>query len=293
MELQEFPDINSVRQMRAGSFGKGPFAIVIAEDKSETAATLQHVIQLGFRKAFLFAPEGMTLDPEMEELAEKLVVIRDRTRRPNAARDAVNAVMDAVAGEWIHYCFNGEFLFYPFCEDRSVAEVATFITEERRASALSYVIDLYAGDLHTYPDAVSLDNALLDASGYYAEPRRDANDQDMDRQYNFFGGLRWRFEEHVTESKRKIDRIGLFRAEAGLRLRDDHTLSNEEMNTYACPWHHSLTTAICSFRVAKALRSNPGSRDDIHDFRWHRSMRFQWSSQQLMDLGLMEPGQWF
>jgi hypothetical protein len=65
------------------------------------------------------------------------------------------------------------------------------------------------------------------------------------------------------------------------------------MNTYACPWHHSLTAAICSFRVAKALRTNPGSRHDIADFRWHRSTQFHWSSLQLMELGLMEPGQWF
>ena len=292
-DIQEFPDLRTVRKTPAGGFGKGPFAIVIAEDKRETSATLHHVLQLGFRKVFLVAPQGLTLDPEMEMFAEKLVLIRDRTRRPDAAQDAVNSLMDILAGEWIHYCFNGEFLFYPFCEDRTIAEVATFITEERRRSALTYVIDLYAGDLHTFPDAVSLDNALLDGSGYYAEPRRDANDVDMDRQMNFYGGLRWRFEEHVDDSKRKIDRVGLFRAETGLRLRDNHTLSDEEMNTFACPWHHSLTATICSFRVAKALRSNPGSRDDIHDFRWHRSERFQWSSQQLMDLGLMEPGQWF
>ena len=45
--------------------------------------------------------------------------------------------------------------------------------------------------------------------------------------------------------------------------------------------------------MAKALRTNPGSRDDISDFRWHKSERFNWSSMQLMELGLMEPGQWF
>jgi hypothetical protein len=48
-----------------------------------------------------------------------------------------------------------------------------------------------------------------------------------------------------------------------------------------------------SFRTAKALRSNAGSMFDIRDFRWHNSVRFEWHSQQLMDLGLMEPGQWF
>ena len=71
------------------------------------------------------------------------------------------------------------------------------------------------------------------------------------------------------------------------------TLSDEEMNTYACPWHNNLTTVLASFRTAKALRTNPGSRFSIQDFRWRNSTPFTWHSQQLMDLGLMEPGQWF
>jgi hypothetical protein len=37
---------------------------------------------------------------------------------------------------------------------------------------------------------------------------------------------------------------------------------------------------VCSFRTAKALNGNP------------RSTKFEWHSQQLMDLGFMEPGQW-
>jgi hypothetical protein len=41
------------------------------------------------------------------------------------------------------------------------------------------------------------------------------------------------------------------------------------------------------------LRTNPGSRHAIPTFRWPNSVRFDWTSQQLMDLGLMEPGQWF
>ena len=84
----------------------------------------------------------------------------------------------------------------------------------------------------------------------------------------------------------------MFRAKPGLELRDDFTLNDGEMNTYACPWHNNLTTSIISFRTAKALRTNAGSMFDIQTFRWHNSTPFQWHSQQLMDLGLMEPGQW-
>ena len=70
----------------------------------------------------------------------------------------------------------------------------------------------------------------------------------------------------MPADRRKIDRIALFRAKPGLRLRGDHTFSDEEYNTYACPWHHNLTAAIVSFRTAKALKTNPGSTYDIRTF---------------------------
>jgi hypothetical protein len=76
-------------------------------------------------------------------------------------------------------------------------------------------------------------------------------------------------------------------------LRPDQLLSDIEYNTYACPWHNNMTAGICSFRTAKALKRNPGSAKEIHSFQWRNSVKFEWKSQQLMDLGLIEPGQWF
>ncbi|MFN6953031.1 MAG: hypothetical protein ACK4NE_10630, partial [Albidovulum sp.] len=152
----------------------------------------------------------------------------------------------------------------------------------------------YAPDLGRHPDAVSLQEAMLDRTGYYALARPDpATGHPKERQLDIFGGLRWRFEEHVPPDRRRIDRIALFRAARGLTLRDDHTFTLEEYNTYACPWHHNLTAAIASFRTAKALKSNPDSAAAIRTFTWAGSVPFAWTSQQLMDLGLMEPGQWF
>jgi hypothetical protein len=169
-----------------------------------------------------------------------------------------------------------------------------FHTEERRVAMLSYVIDLYAGDLDACPAGVSLQNAYLDKTGYYAQARQDpATGHPRERQLDFFGGVRWRFEEHIPPASRKIDRISLFRAKPGLKLQADHTFNDQEYNTYACPWHHNLTAAVCSFRTAKALKRNPGSTFDIETFRWHNSAPFEWHSRQLLDLGLMEPGQWF
>ena len=291
-------NFDSLAQFQSASgaeFGKGPAAMVILEDRAEVGSTLDHVHKLGFQQIFVLAPDEVTVPPLPEGTKAVQHIIRARSRAPGVAQAAVNALIDKMPGTWIHYCYNGEYLFFPFCEDRTVGELVTWVMEERRATVLTYVIDLYAADLDAHPNAVSLDTAMLDSSGYYAESRPDPENHNhpRERQLNFYGGLRWRFEEHVPKEKRKIDRVGLFQARPGLTLREDHTLNDEEMNTYTCPWHHSLSGAICSFRVAKALRTNPGSRHDIPDFRWHKSSPFHWSSLQLMELGLMEPGQWF
>jgi len=71
---------------------------------------------------------------------------------------------------------------------------------------------------------VSLDSAHLDRAGYYALARMP-DGKIKDRQLDFYGGLRWRFEEHVPWTRRKIDRVGLFKAKKGLELLEDHIKS--------------------------------------------------------------------
>jgi hypothetical protein len=271
---------------------KGPLGLIFAEDAVEVATTVRHHLDAGFGHVALLAPDGIDLPAD---LAARVSRIAYDVHADLAVMAAVNAVIAAAPGQWIYYCYNAEYLFHPFCESRNIREMLAFHTEERRDALLSYVIDLYAGDLGQFPNAVSLEQALMDRSGYYALGRPDPANHNYpkERQLDFFGGLRWRYEEHIPVPRRKIDRIALFRAKPGLQLRPDFTLNDEEMNTYACPWHHNITTAIVSFRTAKALRTNAGSMFDIHDFRWHNSVPFEWHSQQLMDLGLMEPGQWF
>jgi hypothetical protein len=271
---------------------KGPLALVFAEDPIEVDTTLRHHIAAGFPVVTLLAPDAIDVPADLEARIHRITL---DIHAEDALINAVNQVIAAAPGIWLYYCFNGEYLFYPFCETRNIREMLAFQTEERRDAILSYVVDLYADDLDMHPNAVSLERAHLDKSGYYALGRPDAanHNHPKERQLDFFGGLRWRFEEHIPVPRRKIDRIALFRTKPGLTLRADFTLSDEEYNTYACPWHHNITTAIASFRTAKALRSNAGSMFDIRDFRWHNSIAFEWHSQQLMDLGLMEPGQWF
>lgn len=273
---------------------KGPIAVLLIEDGVAVGPTLTHHLKAGFKLILALSPEPLPEHLLPEAGADKIVNLRHDSRRARAHVRAVNAVIDAAPpNTWIYYGYNAEFLFYPFSETRTVGEMLAFHTEERRRSMLTYVVDLYAPDLNRFPDAVSMNEAMFDRTGYYALGRKDRDGNIMERQLDFHGGLRWRFEEHVPADRRRIDRIALFRTQPGLRLLPDHRFNVEEYNTYACPWHHNLTAAIASFRVAKALVRNPGSRSQIQDFGWRNSHPFRWHSQQLMDLGLLEPGQWF
>jgi hypothetical protein len=273
------------------ALAKGPVALIMVEDLVEVESTIRFHQLAGFRSVVAFAPPELELLPALEDTIHR---IDYDMSAPQALTTAVNAVIDAAPGTWLYYCYNTEYLFHPFCETRKIGEMLTFHTEERRDAMLVYVVDIYAGDLERYPNAISLDDTWMDKSGYYALGRPDPKTGNpRERQLDFYGGLRWRFEEHIPRDRRKIDRIALFRAKRGLRLRPDHTFNDEEYNTYACPWHNNLTAAIVSFRAAKALKTNAGSTFEIPTFKWHNSVPFEWNSQQLLDLGLMEPGQWF
>ncbi len=280
--------------LKAGgqALSKGPIALILIEDLVEVVSTLRHHLNAGFKTVVALGPETLNLP---EDLQRQIHHVTYDVTADGAMQRAVNATIDAAPGAWIYYCYNAEYLFHPFCESRTISELLAFHTEEHRDGVLGYVVDLYAGDLGKHPMAVSLENAYLDKSGYYALARMDKDKpgHPKERQLNFNGGLRWRFEEHIPEARRRIDRIPLFRAKPGLKLLADQTFNDEEYNTYSCQWHHNITVAIASFRTAKALKSNSGSTFDIETFHWHNSVQFQWNSQQLMDLGLMEPGQWF
>ncbi|PKQ13677.1 MAG: hypothetical protein CVT70_01590 [Alphaproteobacteria bacterium HGW-Alphaproteobacteria-1] len=288
------PTLTAFLAQPGTALSKGPVAMVFAEDQTELDSTLRHHLDLGFKSVLFFAPDAFDV---AEDVAAdtRFIRIRHDLAAGDTVTGAVNAVIDKTPGLWLFYCYNAEYLFYPFCETRTVGELLAFHTEERRDAMLTYVIDLYAPDLDRHRNAVCLEEAHMDRSGYYALGRPDPanHNHPRKRQLDFFGGLRWRYEEHIPANRRKIDRISLFRAAPGLRLRDDDTFSDEEYNTYACDWHNNLTAALVSFRTAKALKRNPGSTFDIHSFKWHNSVPFEWHSRQLLDLGLMEPGQWF
>lgn len=290
------PDLPEWLASRPPALARGPLAVLLFEDEAETASTLRYHLMAGFRHILALSPEALDLPALGLTPAEtaRITNLRHDCRQTAAHVGAVNAVIAAVpAGTWLYYGFNAEYLFYPFSDHRRVGELLEFHQQERRDAMLCYVIDLYAPDLNRHPDAVSIEEAMFDRSGYYALERWTRDGRMQERQLDFYGGLRWRFEEYLPANRRRVDRIALFRAAKGLEIAADHTFNAAEYNTYASPWHHNLTAAVMSFRVAKALMRNPGSRGAVKGFTWRNSTRFTWRAQQLMDLGLMEPGQWF
>lgn len=287
-----FKTLQDFLAAKPAAFVKGPSAMIFAEDEVEIDSTLRHHHTAGFRSVVLFAPARFKI---ARDISAWVVRVDHDLTRQEPLHQVVTRAAGIAPGAWLYYCYNGEYLIHPFCETRKVGEMLTFHAEERRAAMMTYVIDLYAGNLDEAPNAVSTGDAWLDKAGYYALTREDPRNgyAPKDRQLDFYGGLKWRFEEHVPYERRRIDRVSLFRAAPGLVMHPDFTFNEEEYNTFSCKWHHNLTAAVCSFRAAKALKRNPGSTYEINSFRWHNSTRFDWTSRQLMDLGLIEPGQWF
>lgn len=280
------PDLDTfLKSRKTNPLPKGAIAVIFVEDDIGLAACIRHHARLGFKNILLLEAAETRLPADCLDLCVRIAC-------DAPARDVLNQLIDSLAGRWIYYCFNAEFLHFPFCESRNIEELITFSQEERRNAVFGYLIDLYSDDLDANPMGYSLETAHFDKAGYYALPRR-VGDTIADRQLDIMGGLRWRFEEHFPPNRRRIDRVSLFKAEKGLRLDDDFLFNEPEYNTYECPWHHSTTVSVCSFRTAKYLKANAGSTFEVNSFMWHKSTKFQWNSQQLMDLGLIEPGQWF
>ena len=262
-----------------------PIAVILAEDGIELAGTIKHHTDMGFGTVLVIGDvEGVS--------AGDAHLFPAQLNRLEESINVLNKVIKACSGKWIYYAFNAEYLYFPYCETRTIKDAVTFMEEERRTAVFTYAIDLYPESLTEHGNGVDIGTAHLDRNGYYGQDRF-VDGKVVERQPEIFGGLRWRYEEHIPWEKRRVDRISLFKATKDLELGPDLRLNDPEMNTIACKWHNNMTIAVMSFRVAKALMHNPGSADEISGFHWGGSRKFEWNSTQLMELGFMEPGQWF
>ena len=192
-----YQDLDDFLRSGAPALAKGPVALIFVEDLVEVDSTLRHHLKLNFPEIVVFAPDELALPMDLSETVHR---VSYTLLAPHALEHAVNAVIDAAPGIWLYYCYNAEYLFYPFCETRGVAEMLAFHTEERRDAVLSYVIDLYAADLTECPQAVSLEDAHLDKSGYYALARPNQ----WGRRHVANGGRQHRHQHPGSRSRRRL-----------------------------------------------------------------------------------------
>ena len=126
------------------------------------------------------------------------------------AIDAVNQIFATFTNRWCLYCYNAEYLFFPFSETRTVGELLTFCTEELRLSVVSFIVDLYTEGLNAAPSAVDIEIAHFDRAGYFARERKNGAGHILEHQLDFCSGLKSRYEEFVAPSKRRMDRVAIF-----------------------------------------------------------------------------------
>lgn len=259
---------------------KGVLTLIFCEDEAYLDSTLAnaraqspaHICCIG-RTGHLETSDGVTVIPA--DLASRF------------ARDAIlNQIIDRFDGRWLHWLNNGEFFFFPWCESRTIGDLAGFLTDERRRLAYSYAFDLYAAalpEIHADPRDHDL---WMDIRAFHAFP-------DEKRRLAVFGGLGWRFEECFQPWWQQIGRASLFRAQKGLHIGRDMVFAEDEFVSVSAPWHNSPTGAVMGLRRTRHLFSAPAFVDLQDRLLWSGSERFNWHSSQLLDLGMIEPGQWF
>ncbi|GHA50363.1 hypothetical protein GCM10008927_14240 [Amylibacter ulvae] len=267
----------------------GPIGIIFAEDDIGLVDTVAHLRKVGFANIFVV---GTLLSTRRLEPADDIHVFDHDPDRTNAVSTFLNLVIKAFPNQWIFHCFNGEFIYFPFCETRSIIDLLCFADEENRISMAGTIVDLYTEENTPKTCGYDDENWLFDKSGYFAN-YRDDQDQTPMRYVETYGGLRWRLEEFFPPHRRRIDRTNLFKAVTGLQLDENLDGNLPEFGTIGAPWHNSPTIVIASFRATKFLHLNTHDKRMFQKLSWSCSAPFEKSSHQLMELGFMEPGQWF
>ncbi|MEO0344057.1 MAG: hypothetical protein AAF198_11535 [Pseudomonadota bacterium] len=262
--------------------GAAAAAIVIDEDGVGLTQTLAHLTQVGFTNIVIAARYDLDFDPGHPV----------HRIEGNDYGKVLTPVIQALAGQWLHLCFNAEFLMFPFAESRTIHDFCDFLKDERRKTAHVIVVDHYARDLSASDYGYSEDEVLFDGGGYFARHSQTMDDP-KEPLVEVIGGLRWRHEEEFPQDRRRCSRASLFRCRQDAVLGSDFLFTDIHLNALQCPWHNSPSAALRSFRAAKYLMINPGSRARLDTLVWERSVPCDWSAQQMMDYGFIEPGQWF
>lgn len=265
---------------RSPELAPGILGIVFCDPRENTAATLEHLERLGIATAIVIGDPGVAIDATIPvvEIAEQ----------PTTAGvpAMLNMLIDMLDDCWLLWQWAGEFFLFPYFETRRLADFTTFLTDERRRMAYTYTLDAYAEDL---PGAEEdpRDSALcFDRIGYYGFIRGE-------QQLSVYGGPGWRFDECCTPRLKQLGRTALLRAKSGIYMGRDGQFEAPEFSSVSCPWHNNPTAAMISLRHTRSIMAHPAFPPLASSLVWAGSETLEWTSGQLLDLGLIEPGQWF
>jgi hypothetical protein len=264
----------------------GPIAIVYVEDDFALTATFEHLRKRGFPNIIAVGDVETITANSSNHVTLCLSNVSQTTL---TAQQCINILIPSLADRWVYRCYNAEFLIFPYCEGRTISDLTSFADEEQRNSIFSTSIDVYSDSKNTSPLEYLPQKTYLDAGGYFSMAHQE-NGVSLDRQIDVYGGLRWRFSEHFSNEERNINQSSVFKVHSELELHTASRFNDAEYNTISCPWHNNVTICTVSYRAYKKLRQE---RPDITDFNWFHTQELDWSSKQLMELGFMEPGQWF
>lgn len=198
----------------------------------------------------------------------------------------LNAIFPALAGRWVLWLWNSEFFFYPYCENRTLSDLAEFLESERRRAIFTYALDLYSDHLPGAQDDLREAELAFDRLGYHAFPEQD-------QRLKLYGSLGWRFEEACPLWMQQIGRASFLKVVPGLAMTRDLQFEEDAYASVSCPWHRNPTAAMMTLRRTRRIFANPKFRDMRGQLYWRGAETFDWSSQQLLEHGMIEPGQWF
>lgn len=287
-KLSELAATISAQKLKANSC----VAFVFCEDNSLIDETVKFLQKRDFDLILLFVNE-----PSQVRKANRVINIKFKYFTQSDIWNTINQALPALRGHWLYYGSNGEFFYYPFCESRSVHDLADFMVGERRLNIAGTVIDLYTGDIVKHSNGMSMTNVYFDRSNYYSKPSYfkdiDIDPGEYDRIRFIFGGMRWRLAEHLPYENQRIDRVPFFYVDDELSFNAEGLTERPEFYTMRCAFHHNTTCAVMSFQMARYFRLNHDMRQHVADFMWEGSQRFRWNSAQLLRLGIIETGQWF
>lgn len=259
---------------------QGVVAVLLCETGMQVAASARRLEEQGAAAIILVGWEA-----EPDDITVPVFRIAERPTQRNAWQH-MNALIAALSGRWLLWLWNGEFFVFPYGENRTLGDLTAFLSDERRPAVFTYALDLYANDLPGARDDPRDADLCFDRIGYHAFPGADHD-------LRLFGGLGWRFAEYAPDAMAQIGRASLFRANRDVLLNRNFVFDNAEYNSVQCKWHHSPTAAMMTLRRSRRIMAHP----DFHRVRgkliWAGSERFDWTSRQLLELGMIEPGQWF